>query len=311
MRTSLEYRRVNRFKQFSLPIILSFLAIYIIWGSTYLLVAFSVEEIPPFILAAIRFLVASTLVFILVWLFFDFKEVSKVQIKNAMIAGILFLAIGNGGMSFALQYIDSGYSALLTSGQPLILLFMLWTIDKKPLPLKAWIGVALGILGMFLLVSQQELMTTDQQLLGTVIIFGCLISWGLGSIFVNRAELPKSSLLNTGIQMLTGGIFLLVVSFVAQEDPVEWHTISMRAWGSLLGLIIFGSIVAFTAFNYLLTKVSPEKVSTCTYVNPIVALLLGYYFRDELLTSQTMVAAVVLLTGVYFINTNKSKATTT
>ena len=298
---------MNTIKQFSLPIILSFLAIYIIWGSTYLLVAFSVEEIPPFLLAAIRFLVASLIVFVLVWLFYDFKDVSKVQIKNSMIAGILFLAVGNGGMSFALQYIDSGYSALLTSGQPLILLFMLWMIDKKPLPTKAWMGVALGMLGMYLLVSQRELVTTDQQLLGTVIIFGCLISWGLGSVFVNRAELPKSSLLNTGIQMLTGGVFLIFVSLIAREPTVDWGEISTRAWGSLVGLIIFGSIVAFTAFNYLLTKVSPEKVSTCTYVNPIVALCLGYYFRDELLTSQTVLAAFVLLTGVYFINSNKPK----
>lgn len=302
---------MNRFKQFSIPVVLSFLAIYIIWGSTYLLVAFSVEEIPPFLLASIRFLIASALVFVIIWLFFDFDGLSRLQIKNAVIAGILFLALGNGGMSFALQYIDSGYSALLTSGQPLILLFMLWMIDKKPLPFKAWIGVFLGIIGMFLLVSQRELITTDQQLLGTLIIFGCLISWGFGSIFVNRAELPKSSLLNTGIQMLTGGIFLIIISFITQEKSVDWGTISMRAWGSLLGLIIFGSIVAFTAFNYLLTKVSPEKVSTCTYVNPIVALILGYYFRDELLSSQTMLAALVLLTGVYFINTNKPKLKST
>lgn len=259
-------------------------------------------------MAAIRFLVASTIVFGLIWLFFDFEGVTKNQVKNAMIAGVLFLALGNGGMSFALQYIDSGYSALLTSAQPLILLFMLWVLDKKPLPLMSWVGVFLGMLGMFLLVSQNQIITTEKQLLGTVIIFGCLFSWGIGSLFVNRSDLPQSSLLNTGIQMATGGVFLICVSLITGESFSNWQDVSSKAWLSLLGLIIFGSIVAFTAFNYLLTKVSPEKVSTCTYVNPIVALALGYYFRDELLTSQTIIAAGVLLLGVYFINANKPKA---
>lgn len=294
-------------KSISIPIALSFLAIYVIWGSTYLLVAFAVEEIPPFLLAALRFLCASTIVFIIIWLFFDFEGVSKRQIKNAMIAGVLFLALGNGGMSFALQYIDSGYSALLTSAQPLILLFMLWILDKKPLPLMSWVGVFLGMLGMYLLVSQSQIITTEKQLLGTMIMFACLFSWGIGSIFVNRSDLPKSSLLNTGIQMATGGVFLIIVSMITGESFSNWQSVSTRSWLSFLGLIIFGSIVAFTAFNYLLTKVSPEKVATCTYVNPIVALALGYYFRDELISLQTIVAACVLLLGVYFINANKAK----
>lgn len=294
-------------KSISIPVVLSFLAIYFVWGSTYLLVAFAVEEIPPFLLAAIRFSVASTFVFALIWLFFDFKGVTRKQVKNAMIAGVLFLAIGNGGMSVALQYIDSGYAALLTSAQPLILLFMMWVLDKKPLPFMAWAGVFLGMFGMYLLVSQSQIMTTEKQLLGTMIMFGCLFSWGIGSLFVNRSDLPKSSLLNTGIQMATGGVFLFLVSTISGESFAHWQQVSSRAWLSLLGLIVFGSIVAFTAFNYLLTKVSPEKVATCTYVNPIVALALGYYFRDELLTTQTIVAACVLLLGVYFINANKPK----
>lgn len=286
---------------------LSFLAIYVIWGSTYLLVAFAVEEIPPFLLAAIRFLIASAIVFGIIWLFFDYNDVSKNQIINAMIAGVLFLAIGNGGMSVALQYIDSGYAALLTSAQPLILLFMMWILDKKPLPLMAWAGVFLGMFGMYLLVSQSQIITTEKQVLGTVIIFGCLLSWGIGSLFINRSDLPKSSLLNTGIQMATGGILLFAISLLSKESIANYQEVSLRAWFSLLGLIIFGSIVAFTAFNYLLTKVSPEKVATATYVNPIVALALGYYFRNELLTTQTIIAAGVLLLGVYFINVNKPK----
>jgi drug/metabolite transporter (DMT)-like permease len=271
------------------------------------MVAFAVEEIPPFKMAGIRFLSGSILIFIIVAITKGWKHITKKQYINSAIAGILFLAIGNGGMSFALQYIDSGYSCLLTSSQPLILLLMLWLIDKQAPPSKAWIGVLLGIVGMFLLVSEQGLIESDKQVLGTIVIFGCLLSWGIGSIFVNRSDLPKSYLTNTGIQMFIGGIFLMVVSRLLNEAPTDWATISTRAYFSLGVLIIFGSVIAFTAFNYLLVKVSPEKVATATYINPLVALTLGYYFRDELITNQIILAAGILLIGVYFINTNKHK----
>jgi len=258
-------------------------------------------------MAGIRFLCGSLLIFIIVCFTKGWKNITRKQYYNAAFAGILFLAIGNGGMSFALQYIDSGYSCLLTSGQPLILLLMLWIIDRQVPQSKAWIGVLLGILGMFLLVSEQGLIETDKQVLGTIVIFGCLLSWGAGSIFVNRSDLPKSYLANTGIQMFIGGLFLMVISQISNEAPTDWTSISARAYLSLGGLIIFGSIIAFTAFNYLLTKVSPEKVATATYINPLVALALGYYFRDELITNQIILAAVILLIGVYFININKHK----
>ena len=288
-------------------IILAFFAIYIIWGSTYLLVAFAVEEIPPFKMASIRFLVGSTIIFTIVSFKNGWKFITKKQYINSAIAGVLFLAIGNGLMSYALQYIDSGYSCLLTSGQPLILLVMLWILDRQSPKPMAWIGVLLGIAGMYLLVSEQGLIETEKQVLGTVVIFICLLSWGAGSIFVNRSDLPKSYLTNTGIQMFIGGLFLMIVSFAANEESTNWSAVSPRAYLSLGGLIVFGSIVAITAFNFLLTKVSPEKVATSTYINPLVALALGYYFRDELITPQIIIAAVVLLLGVFFINANKAK----
>jgi len=303
------YESEAKVNKTTIYIILAFIAIYFIWGSTYLMVAFAVEEIPPFKMAGIRFLVGSAIIFTIVSIKNGWKYITKRQYINAATAGILFLAIGNGGMSYALQYIDSGYSCLLTSGQPLILLIMLWGLDRQAPPPKAWIGVLLGVVGMFLLVSEQGLIETEQQVLGTVVIFGCLLSWGAGSIFVNRSDLPKSYLTNTGIQMFIGGLFLMLVSIVSNEGTTNWSAISTRAYLSLAGLIIFGSIVAFTAFNFLLTKVSPEEVSTATYVNPLVALALGYYFRDELITNQILLAAVVLLAGVYFINTNKPKVT--
>ena len=134
----------------------------------------------------------------------------------------------------------------------------------------------------------------------------CLLSWSYGSLFVGKADLPLNYFVNTGYQMLTAGILLIIASNLFGETwsyPTEWSSPTQI---SMILLILFGSIVAFTSFNYLLKTVSPEKVATSTYVNPIIALLLGWYFLNEQLTPQSIVAAAILLTGVYFINTNKT-----
>lgn len=286
---------------------MSFFAIYFIWGSTYLFVAFAVEEIPPFILASCRFFVASALVLSFILLTSGFKNITRQQLINSAIAGVLFLGIGNGGMSYALQYIDSGYACLLTAAQPLFLLLMMWALDRKPLNIKAWLGVFIGMIGMYLLVGQDTIVLSKMEWVGTAVIMGCLISWGIGSLYVNRRPMPPSYLLNTGIQMLSGGMFLIFVSYLVQEPSTSWTSLKPITWISLSVLVIFGSIIAFTAFNFLLKHVSPEKVSTATYINPMVALALGYYFRDEIITLQTIIAAIVLFIGVYFISTNKPK----
>ena len=133
-----------------------------------------------------------------------------------------------------------------------------------------------------------------------------MLSWSYGSLFVGKAVLPKNFFVNTGYQMLTSGLSLLFISTLFGENwtsPVTW---SPKVLWSMLLLVTFGSIITFTAFNYLLRIVSPEKVATSTYINPIVAMILGWYFLNETITVQSVMASVVLLTGVYFINTKKS-----
>jgi len=136
-------------------------------------------------------------------------------------------------------------------------------------------------------------------------IFVCMLSWSYGSLFVSKADLPSNFFINTGYQMITGGSMLLIASLVFGETwtlPSQW---SQPVQISMILLVLFGSIVAFTSFNYLLRVVSPEKVATSTYVNPVIAMLLGWYLLNEQITAQSIIAAVVLLTGVYFINTKK------
>ena len=286
-------------------IILAFFAIYIIWGSTYLLNKISVSQLPPFFLASVRFLIASMIIFIIAKSLGISLSISKKQLLNTTIAGFLFLTMGNGLAVLALKYLDSGFAALEISAQPLVILIMMRVFQGKTIKLMSYIGVVLGFIGIFLLVSQKEIINKEGQILGMILIFVCMLSWAYASIFVGKADLPKNSFVNTGYQMLTGGIMLGIISLVLNESwslPTTWHP---EVQWAMIGLIVFGSIIAFTSFNYLLKEVSPEKVATSTYVNPIIALILGWWVLNEHISLRSIIAAVVLLTGVYFINTKR------
>jgi len=296
---------VERSSSKTLLVFLAFGAIYIIWGSTYLLNKIAVEELPPFMLAGYRFTAAAVLIFIWAALRGKSLKINKKQFLNSLLAGFLFLSIGNGVVVWALRYLDSGFAALEISAQPLVILLMMWILQGKPIRPQSYIGVVLGIIGMYLLVSQKQIITQEGAWIGMLMVLVGMISWSYASLFVAKAELPKNFLVNTAYQMLWGGLMLLLMSLFKGEEwsrPGDWST---EVLWSLILLVIFGSIVAFTSFNFLLRTVSPEKVATSTYVNPIVALLLGAYFLNEKITLQAGLAAVILLSGVYFINSKK------
>ena len=234
-------------------------------------------------------------------------KITKKQILNSAIASFFFLVYGNGVFVWALRYVDSGFGALIASTQPLFVLFLLRLMDRKPFQKKSLIGVVLGMFGMYLLVSQKELVTSEDTLLGIFMMLTCVLSWSYGSVFVSKADLPKSFLVTTGYQMLVAGTCLFFMSLGFNEtwiSPVNW---SFEVKIAMSLLVVFGGIIAFTAFNYLLKKVSPEKVSTSAYVNPVIALFMGWYFLDEKLSTQSIIASGILLTGVYFITSRKRK----
>ncbi len=292
-------------KRNSFLIVLAFFAIYVIWGATYLLNKIAVTELPAFMLAGIRFVVAGLLIFSIAKLSGRSLKISKKQFINTVIAGFLFLTFGNGVVVWALKYVDSGFAALEVSAQPLVVLLLMLILQGKKIQPMSLVGVGLGVIGIYLLVSQKQIINQEGAILGMALIFACMISWAYGSLFVGKADLPANYFVNTGYQMLTGGIMLFIISFIIGEhwiSPLHWS--SPVKW-SMFMLVIFGSIVAFTAFNYLLRVVSPEKVATSSYVNPLIAMLLGWYFLQEEITTQSGIAAIVLLTGVYFINTKK------
>ncbi|WP_298926309.1 EamA family transporter [uncultured Allomuricauda sp.] len=289
-------------------VILAFFAIYVIWGSTYLLNKIAVLELPPFMLASFRFTTAGILIFIIAKMMGIQISITRKQLWNTIIAGFLFLSFGNGVVVWALRYVDTGFAALEISAQPLIILLLMRILQGKKIQPMSVVGVIFGIIGIYLLVSQKQVITKEGSILGMVMIFFCMLSWGYGSLFVAKADLPTNYFVNTGYQMFTGGIILAFMSIGFSEDwtsPLVW---SGKVQVVMILLVIFGSILAFTSFNYLLKSVSPEKVATSTYVNPIVALILGWYFLNEEITLQSIIAAVVLLTGVYFINAKKTLA---
>ncbi len=289
----------------NLLVILAFFSIYVIWGSTYLWNKIAVGELAPLMLAGIRFVTAGLLIFGIARLSGIPIDITKKQLLNTAFAGFLFLTFGNGLAVWALKYIDSGFAALEISAQPLVVLILMLILQGKKIQPMSMIGVVLGMIGVYLLVSQKEVVSQENGVIGMIMIFGCMLSWAYGSLFVGKADLPKSYLVNTAYQMITGGGMLLIGSVLIGEpwlSPSEW---SSSVHFAMLALIFFGGIVAFTSFNFLLRTVSPEKVATSTYVNPIIALILGWYFLDEQITQQSILAAVILLTGVYFINTKK------
>ncbi|WP_055445923.1 EamA family transporter [Lacinutrix mariniflava] len=288
-------------------IIVAFFSIYIIWGSTYLLNKIAVTELSPFYLASIRFFCASVLIFSIAKVLKMKLSITKKQFRNSILVGFLFLVYGNGVFVWALRYVDSGFAALLASTQPLFVLLLMRLMDNKKMKPKSLIGVGLGLVGMYLLVSQQDLVANEGALLGVFMIFTCVLGWSYASVFVSKADMPENYFVATGYQMAIGSIMLLCASLLTKEEwisPLEW---SKDVKIAMFLLITFGSIVAFTAFNFLLKQVSTEKVATSAYVNPIVAMLLGWYVLDETLSTQSIIAAVVLLTGVYFITSRKRR----
>lgn len=286
-------------------IIVCFAIIYIVWGSTYLFADFALDQVPAFKLCGYRYLISGALLAMIVYGFYSPVRPTRKQLINACIAGIVFLGLGTGGAIWALNFLDTGLTALIISAEPLIILLMMWVVNRKRPPSQAFWGIAFAIVGAFLLVSQKALVSSPEQWKGVMVIFASMLAWGMGSIFVSKAELPESQGLNSAIQMVVGGSATMLISLGLGERGASIIDFTSLTWISIWFLVIFGSVMAFTAFNYLLRTVSTEKVVTNTYVNPVIAMFLGWSFNDEPLTKMSILAACFMLSGVFIINSSK------
>ena len=288
-------------------ILLAFLIMYVVWGSTYLANAWGVKVVPPFLFSGARFLAAGFLLLGILSLFQPIR-ISKQQLKNTLFAGFMLFAIGNGLVVWALQYVDSGLTALLVAGQPLIVALMLWKLKNEKPNRDTWLGITLGVIGMYLLVGQPEFTGSREFFMGVFAVLAALFSWGYVSIWLPEADMPSSVLQSASWQMIMGGIIMMIVSgLLGENSNFKTEELNSTIYWAFAYLVIFGSIAAFSSFTYLLQKVSPTKVVTSAYVNPVIAVFLGWWLNDENLTGRTLVAAAILLTGVVFINRAKSK----
>jgi drug/metabolite transporter (DMT)-like permease len=288
---------------------LALAAVYVIWGSTYLAIAIAIETLPPFWMAGARFVVAGALLY--GWsLWRGAPQPTLAHWRSAALIGGLLLVGGNGGVVWAEQYVSSGIAALLVSMVPLWMVLFRWMQPGGERPVaRVWGGVALGFVGLALLIRPWESSGQGHiSLLGVgALVLGC-VSWAWGSIHSRRVSLPDSPTMATGLEMLCGGAMLLLVGvFAGEPAKLDLAAVSGRSLLALLYLITFGALVGFTAYIWLLRVANPVLVSTYAYVNPVVAVLLGWLILGEPVTGKTLAAAAVIIAGVVLITTAQSR----
>ncbi|MGH7541623.1 MAG: drug/metabolite exporter YedA [Gemmatimonadota bacterium] len=296
-------------------VLLAFATVYVIWGSTYLAIRLAIETLPPFTMAGTRFLIAGGALF--GW--FRWKGLpapSAGHWKAAFVSGGLMLLGGNGLLSWSEQHVPSGLAALLVATVPLWLVVLAWLgPGKERTGAREIAGLLLGLAGVGLLVSPSpaalDNVGTDARgfLTGALAILAGSAAWAVGSLYNRRAPLPSPPLYATAITMLAGG-FLLVLAGLATGEPARLDPvrISLASAGALLYLIVFGSLIAFSAYTWLLRVSRPVLVGTYAYVNPVVAVLLGWAVASEPLDGRTLGAAVVILASVILVHRARTRS---
>lgn len=291
-------------------LITAFAAVYIVWGSTYLAIHYAIGSIPPFLMAGIRFVIAGSIMYAWGTLRGSAARPTGLHWRNTSIIGVLLLMGGNGGVVWAEQTVPSGIAALLVAIVPVWLVVLDWLRPggKRP-SIGVATGIVIGLVGMGVLVGPDSLRGA-----GPVNPWGALaltlasLSWAAGSLFAKHADLP-TQILTTGMEMLTGGVALLALVAVTGElhhfDP---HAVSSASLTGLAYLITFGSLFGFSAYSWLLQHASPAAVGTYAYVNPIVAVFLGWLIAGETVTPRTLVGAAIIVAAVCIISTFSSSS---
>ena len=289
-------------------IIAAFASIYIVWGSTYLAIRYAIETIPPFVMGGIRFLISGAMLY--AWARYrGASRPTRLHWRNAVIAGAFLLLGGNGAVVWAEQFVPSGLTALLVSILPFWLVIIEWVRPPRRRPSGlVLVGLMLGFLGIIVLVGPGNVGGHgDIRPLGALVLILGSLSWAIGSFWSRDAQLPESGLLTTGMEMLGGGVLLLLVGALSGELPeLDINHVSRASALGLVYLITFGSLIAFTSYIWLLDKVSPAKLGTYAYVNPIVAVLLGWAVAGEALSIRTGVAAAIVICAVALITSARS-----
>jgi drug/metabolite transporter (DMT)-like permease len=288
---------------------LAFGAIYLIWGSTYLGIRVAVESMPPFLMAGCRFIAAGVMLFIGLKLR-GTPWPTRAQWRDHTIVGICLLLGGNAVVAWAEQTVPSGLTTLILGGSPLFMVLMEWLRPRGTKPSgMLWLGFAVGLTGLFILLGPGALPegVRPPALSVVALLFTSLFWWG-GSLYGKHATSGASPLVAAAVQMVTGGIVMTLVGVLLGEtERLQVAAIPARAWWAWGYLVIAGSLVAFPVYIWLLRNSTPARVSTYAYVNPIVAVILGWAILDEPITPRIALAATVIIGAVALITTEKSR----
>jgi drug/metabolite transporter (DMT)-like permease len=297
-------------KKMKSKIWLALIALYIVWGSTYLGIKVAIETIPPFLHAGIRFLISGLI--LVIWQRNAGHSLpTRKQWMSTAIIGTLLLLGGNGLVAWAEQFIPSGIAALIISSSPM---FLVIGEAIRPNGVKPnWqgiVGILIGFAGIFILIGPTEISGSATKLnpLGIAALLAAELFWSTGSMYSKSVDLPKSSLMNTGAQMLMGSISLFIVSLFSGElHGWDVTAVSARSLYGLSYLILVGSLVGFVSYGWLLQNAPISLVSTYAYVNPIVAVFLGTLFANEALEPRIGLATAIIIGSVIFINSTRPK----
>jgi len=287
---------------------LAFAAVWVIWGSTYLAIAIAIESIPPFFMTGLRFLMAGGVLYL--WARFrGSPRPSAIEWRWAALLGCLFFLVGNGTVAFVEQRVSSGLTALMIALVTAWTALLEWLRPGGRTPTAgAVLGIVLGFAGTALLVLPSGGVPAVPVLEG-VLLIGSTLAWALASVMTRSARLPADTAMVAATEMLAGGAALLVLALVSGDlgrfDPGAVTRASVLA---LLYQVVLGSLLTFTCYSWLLRVSTPSKVSTAGYVNPMVAVFLGWIFHGETLTTRSLAASAVIIAGVAAIVTSRSRA---
>jgi drug/metabolite transporter (DMT)-like permease len=292
-------------------VVAGFLAIYLLWGSTYLAIRFAVETLPPFLMASARWIVPGLLM--VAWARWRERvpAPTPAQLRATAIVGVLLLVGGNGLVSWAEQWVPSGIAALVIASIPLWMAALEWGRARRQglphrLDARTLTGILAGFAGVAVLVRASPAVGTSEALGMAALVLAALL-WAIGSLVARHADLPRSAIFGTGLEMLWGGGALLLLGTVTGEwGRLDLASVSARSVWALVYLTVFGSILGFSAYVWLLRVSTPAKVSTYAYVNPLVAVFLGWGLGGEPITTRVLVAAALVIGSVVMITSSRS-----
>jgi len=289
-------------------LLLAFLATYVVWGSTYLAIRYAVETIPPLVVAGVRHSVAGLA--LLTWAFVRGYRPTLREWRASLVLGTLYFAIGHGSLHWAETVVPSGLAALLVASEPIWIALMATVVwHGERLTGRTMIGLLLGIAGVSLLMRDESASSHRAVLMGCIAILVGTLSWSVGVMYSRTSSLPRDAVARAGMPEIVGATILLIVAGCAGEfSRFHLDVITARSAWALLYLITFGSIVAFTAYTWLLDHCSPTLVSTHTYANPIIAVVLGWMWAGEVINVRVLEAGLLTLFAVFLISRGTAKS---